>query len=238
MSIKKKPAIDVQLLLSTVHDVSINVSTREIYLNGDLSKESEENIDYRVSTLFLKNIRTLSSINQSPITIHCMSPGGEWDAGIAIYDSIKLCPCETIIMVHGKAYSMASIIMQAASLRIMQPHASFMVHFGWAGSMNTSLGAIEEARVETLRNNTMLKIYAERCQYGKFFIEKRMSLDKIIDYIDKRIKNSSDWYLSSEEALYYGFTDGIAGITSVEELKKTSKKYFTNRRKICNHTKS
>lgn len=231
MSTKKKLLIDAQQLISNIHEISINNVTREIYLNGDLSKESDENIDYRVSTLFLKNIRTLAALSNEPITIHCMSPGGEWEAGIAIYDCIKLCPCETIIMIHGKAYSMASIIMQAASIRIMQPNANVMVHFGWAGSGNTSLGAIEEARVETLRNNVMLKIYAERCQYGKFFSEKRMSLDKVIDYIDKRIKNSSDWYLSSEEALYYGFTDGIAGITSVEELKKTSKKYFDSRRK-------
>jgi ATP-dependent protease ClpP protease subunit len=56
----------------------------------------------------------------------------------------------------------------------------------------------------------MLKIYAERCQHGPFFKEKGWSVEQIMEYIDKQIKEKSDWWLSAAEAVHYGFCDEIA----------------------------
>lgn len=212
--------------LSSVHEVNVNAHTREIYLHGDVNdRESDESINYRVAANFIKNINVLTMISHDPIVIHQMSPGGEWDTGMAIFDSLSLTPCYSILVVHGKAYSMASITMQAATARMMQPNASFMIHFGWCGSFNTSLGSIEEARIETLRNKRMLEIYAERCQYGEFFSKQRMPKEDVIKYIDNRIKGSGDWYMSAEESVYYGFADCIAGTLdkNKKELEKIQK---------------
>ena len=224
MTEKKKEDVDIHQLINTVHELGINVITREIYLNGDTTdRESDENIDYRVATKFVKNIHILNALNHEPIIIHCMSPGGEWEAGMAMYDAIKSSPSPTTIVIHGKAFSMASIIMQAANIRLLHPYSLLMIHYGWAGSCNTSLGAIEEARVESIRNRAMLDIYSERCQNGIFFTKQSMSKCNVSLYIDKRIKNTSDCYLTAKEAVYYGFADSIIEPLIKKQVKKSKR---------------
>jgi ATP-dependent protease ClpP protease subunit len=54
----------------------------------------------------------------------------------------------------------------------------------------------------------MLNIFASKCVNGKFFQERGYNLSKTKSYIKRKMKNG-DWYLSSQDAVYYGFADGI-----------------------------
>ncbi len=55
----------------------------------------------------------------------------------------------------------------------------------------------------------MVEIYASRCyKTGKFFKEKDYSPSRVESYIKRKLGNG-DWYMSAEEAVNYGFVDGI-----------------------------
>jgi ATP-dependent protease ClpP protease subunit len=56
----------------------------------------------------------------------------------------------------------------------------------------------------------MMDIYAERCVHGNFFKEKNYTLDQVKKYLYKKFKDG-DWYMTAEEAVYYGFADGVLG---------------------------
>jgi ATP-dependent protease ClpP protease subunit len=56
----------------------------------------------------------------------------------------------------------------------------------------------------------MLDIYVTNCIKGKFFKERyeEPTEAKVKTFIKKKLKDG-DWYLSSNEAVYYGFADGV-----------------------------
>jgi ATP-dependent protease ClpP protease subunit len=57
----------------------------------------------------------------------------------------------------------------------------------------------------------MFNIYAKRCVDGPFFYEKfgkKPSEKQVKQFLIRKFK-SGDWYMHSDEALYYGFADKI-----------------------------
>ena len=77
---------------------------------------------------------------------------------------------------------------------------------------------------------SVVQIFAKRAIMGEYFQEKGWGVDKIISWIDKKIKDKSDWFLSAEEAVYYGFADGVLGNKGFETINKirSGKKYKGN----------
>ena len=56
----------------------------------------------------------------------------------------------------------------------------------------------------------MIDIYKEKCKKGKYFQEKYQTIndDKVVKFLSRKMKDG-DWYLSSHEAVYYGFADSV-----------------------------
>ena len=52
----------------------------------------------------------------------------------------------------------------------------------------------------------------------KVFQKKGMDLKQAAKFIDQKIKKLGDWILSAEEAVYYGFADGVFGHKGFENL--------------------
>jgi len=70
---------------------------------------------------------------------------------------------------------------------------------------------MNQADYEKRIADVMFEIYANRCVNGKFFYEKfgkKPSAKQVKQYLIRKLK-SGDWYLSAEEAVYYGFADSI-----------------------------
>lgn len=58
----------------------------------------------------------------------------------------------------------------------------------------------------------MLHIFAERAIVGTYFKNKKSTTtEAVYKFFDKMIKDKVDWYLDSEESVYYGLADGILG---------------------------
>jgi len=195
--------------LADLHNYDVNVYTREIHLNSLLSSREDEEmgVDYSMALRFIKNIKFLENQNLDPIIIRQCTVGGDWNYGMAIYDAIKSCRCNTTIVCYAHARSMSSIIPQAANRRIIMPNCDFMVHYGTISLNEISQAAKTSIDQNELASKRMLNIYAERCLHSNFFND--YSLKEIVEFIDKQIRNHVDWYLTPEKACELGFMDAI-----------------------------
>jgi len=200
-------------LLKDFHDYGANIATREIFLHNHYHAEDNQNpgVEYRMSNTFLKNLRALDVKSDQPITIHMQSVGGEWTDGMAIYDAISMCRSYVTIIAYAQASSMSSIILQAADYRAITPNSHFMCHYGSSDINMDYLSAMNYAHYEKRICDVMFNIYAHRCVNGKFFFDKfgkKPSEKQVKQYLIRKLK-SGDWYMDSEEAVYYGFADAI-----------------------------
>jgi ATP-dependent protease ClpP protease subunit len=191
-----------------VHNHNINPLKRIIYLVGCPGQNDEDGgVDFRQAQSFIKNMDLLESKSDDPIVIQMYSTGGDWFAGMAIFDRIVTSSCKVTMVAHSHATSMSGIILQAAHERIMMPSAHFMLHYGSDGTSSDYLSVLNYIEyAKTHIGETMFDIYANRCVNGEFF--KGKTLKQIKSFLKKKLK-SGDWYLSPAEAVKYGFIDRV-----------------------------
>jgi len=166
---------------------------RDIYLIGDIEKDTARGV--------IERLRELANDSTKPITIYINSAGGNVTDGLAIHDAVREIVSRNIevtIIVQGMAYSMGSVVLQAASTgrRFSYPHSWIMIHepAKWAGWQSTSAAAQHLDRLKQMQAQ-IYEILAKRS--GK-------SLQKII-----RDTKRTDFYLDAKKALEYGLIDGI-----------------------------
>ncbi len=202
------------LKVDTIADINhfgLDTQQRELYLHSHISSDEEDNgVDFRIVPQFLKNIRLLDSISHEPILIHMNLCGGDWSCGMAIFDAIELCRSHVTVVVYGQAESMSTIILQAADARIMTPSAWFMVHYGSTAESGQYLNVQNAIKLDRKICEDMLDIYADVCLKSDYFAEKytEPTHEKVKNYLKRKFKDG-DWYLTAEEAVYYGFADGV-----------------------------
>ena len=118
---------------------------RDVYLVGDIEKDIARNV--------IERLREMANDSHRPITLYINSAGGNVTDGLAIHDAVRQIVSrgvEVTIIVQGMAYSMGSVVLQAASdgRRMSLPHSWIMIHepAKWAGwqstwpPRNTSIG--------------------------------------------------------------------------------------------------
>ena len=225
MPISKRTAKDE---INQLHDYNIRIKTREIYLHPRIDSD-DGGVEYGMATQFVKNLDLLANQNSRNILVRMQSPGGSWPDGVAVYDSIIASTSPVTIIAYGYASSMTSVILQAADKRVLMPHTEFMVHFGHISDDNSYLNFVSGSDFLKITTQRMLKIYAKRCINGEHFKRryKAITEEKVMQYIDRVIKERGDWLMTPEESVYYGFADGILGDQGFETIEKirTNKKW-------------
>lgn len=215
--------------LNEVHSYGLIRNTREIFLphNADLA----DNITFETTLAFLKNFAILTQDStKKPIFINLMSGGGGVEYGMALYDCISQY-CSTVGIVHGLAYSSAAFILQSCTYRLMMPNASLMLHHGYLTVDDTVQSAKSYLKCNDNVAETVFNIYANRCIVGSKFVGK--TLVEINKYIRKMIDKHTDWYLSAEEAVAYGFADAICNSDkSASILQKVSQTKIYDHNKV------
>ena len=211
--------------ISEAHENDIIVSTREIFLHGCLDDEEDSGIDCRVSNRFLKNLKILESINNQPITIHQYSIGGEWESGMMIYDAIQQSSASFIFICHGLAASMGSIIPQSIynkGIRLTMPNCYWLIHEGEQAMSGTVKQFQSYYEFSRLSKSQMYAIYTEVChETGAHFED--MSMSKIKSFLRRKLESKEDWWLTAEEAVLYGFVDGIVGAEKYKSMTAIKK---------------
>jgi ATP-dependent Clp protease protease subunit len=166
---------------------------RDVYLIGDIEKD--------IAKATIERLRELASQDMRPITMYINSAGGNVTDGLAIHDAIAQLVrrgYELTVVVQGMAYSMGSVVLQAASpgRRLTFPHSWMMIHepAKWAGWQSTSAAAQHLERLKAMQDQ-IYRILANRS--GK-------PLKQII-----RDTKRTDFYLDAQRALDYGLVDAI-----------------------------
>lgn len=196
-------------IVGEIHNYGVDVKNREIYINEFDDSGESAGVDHRMLQTFIKNMNILKNLSSEPITIHMQTVGGCWYSGMGIYDAIKNCKCKTTFVGYGQLCSMGTVLIQSASKRMITPNSAFMVHWGSSEISGYYLSSQNLASFEKAAAQQMVNIYAERChKTGAFFKESDYSLSKTKAYIKRKL-NNGDWYMTAEEAVYYGFVDGI-----------------------------
>jgi ATP-dependent Clp protease protease subunit len=166
---------------------------RDVYLIGDIEKDT--------ARACIERLRELANENDRPITLFINSAGGNVTDGLAIHDAVRYIISRGIqiqIIVQGMAYSMGSIVLQAASdgQRFAFPHSWIMIHepAKWAGWQSTSAAAQHLERLKQMQDQ-IYRILSSRS--GK-------PLRQII-----RDTKRNDFYLDAQSALEYGLIDAV-----------------------------
>jgi ATP-dependent Clp protease protease subunit len=98
------------------------LQTRSIMLSGEIDKESAEKV--------VKQLLILEAESDEPIKIFINSPGGDVDAGFAIYDMAKFVKNEVYMIGMGLIASAATLVLLAvpAERRLGLPNSSYLIH--------------------------------------------------------------------------------------------------------------
>src|SRR3954454_1076330 len=168
---------------------------RDIYLIGDIDKDSARHT--------IERLREMANDSPKPITLYINSAGGNVTDGLALHDTIAHLVNSGItitIVVQGMAYSMGSVVLQAASpgRRWAFPYSWIMIHepAKWAGWQSTTAAAQPLDRLKQMQSQ-IYRILADRS--GK-------PLRQII-----RDTKRTDFYLDAVKAKDYGLIDDVIG---------------------------
>ncbi len=143
-------------------------------------------------------VRKASTDEKVEIEIIFNSPGGSIVDGFALYDFIRGLGVQGHTITTsalGMAASMAGVLLQAGTTRIMGRQSWLMIHEASFGAVG-KIGEVEDT-VEWVKKvqDRILDIFAEKSTLSKAKIKSRWT--------------RKDWWLSAEEALDLGFIDEI-----------------------------
>jgi ATP-dependent protease ClpP protease subunit len=214
--------------LNLIHSYNIDTKNREIYLHSYLSDSDEESgVDYRSAVVFEKNLRYLNTISLEPILVHMHLPGGDWQDCLGIYDSIRASKSKVIIIANAKVESSSSVLLQAADLRILMPNTNFLIHYGSLSIDNEHKAALSMVQWSEKESEKMIDIFTEKCMNSIISKEKNWKRMMARKHIVSQLATKRDWILTAEEAVRYGFADGIFGTKkypSIDSIKNIIKK--------------
>ncbi|MDF2847956.1 MAG: Clp protease ClpP [Oerskovia sp.] len=130
------------------------------------------------------------------INLYINSPGGSVTAGMAIYDTMVLAPCDVATYAMGMAASMGEFLLAAGTKgkRFALPHARIMMHQPSAGIGGSAADIAIQAEQFALTKKEMNRLNAEFTG---------QSLEKVEADADR------DRWFTAQEALDYGFVDHI-----------------------------
>ena len=164
------------------------LKTRSIILSGELNKDSADKV--------IRDLLVLDSESKKPVKIYINSPGGDVDAGYAIYDMIRFVSSPVTLIGTGLVASAAALILLAvpAERRVGLPNSSYLIH----------------QPLSKMRGNaTEIEIHALQLEKIKAKINKVISdaTGKSMAQVEK--DTDRDHWLNAQEALEYGLISRV-----------------------------
>lgn len=176
------------------------LASRVIYIDDcEITGELVANIVKKIMVL-------VSEDAEKTITIMIDSPGGSVKAGMVLYDLLQTCKTPIRMVVAGRAYSMAAILLAAGKHgRYMLPNSEVMLHQPLLGNPVTG-------------NCSSIKEISDKLNKEK----KKMNqlLSKHTGKTEKQIEKaiSYDHFFDAKEAIAFGLCDGMIGFEEIMEV--------------------
>ena len=160
------------------------LNTRQIILSGEVNKELAEKV--------IRQLLILESDSASkPIYVYIDSPGGDVDAGFAIFDMIRFIKPPVYTIGMGLVASAGALILLAApkNYRLGLPNSHYLIHQPLSGIKGVATDIeIHAKEIEKIRTKINALIAEET---GKDVAEVAKDTDR-------------DYWLSADEAVNYG----------------------------------
>lgn len=171
--------------------------TTTITLTGSIDPNAHDEIQATLATLD----RT------QPLTVILNSDGGSVQHGIGIYNVLRTWPSPITVEIQGWALSVASIILQAGTVRRIHPTGAVMVHAPWLITSGNASDLREKADMLDRISTTMLQAYRRT----------RKTDAAILDWFDGK-----DHWFTAEEALAAGLVDEIIQTDQMPQFANAS----------------
>jgi len=164
------------------------LKTRTILLSGEINKDLAERT--------IRQLLLLEDMADDPIRIFIDSPGGDADAGYAIFDMIRFVrpPVWTIGM--GLVASAASIVQIAAprERRIGLPNSHYLIHQPLSGIRGVA---------------TDIEIHARELDKLRERINRLIATETGVSFEQVEKDTDRDFWMNSEEAVKYGLISRV-----------------------------
>lgn len=178
-------------------------STRREFADEDVTADAQRIYDFS-ETVSAKSVQECIDVltewrkrSADPITVRFTSPGGGVLPGLALYDYLVALRAEGIhitTVALGYAASMAGILLQAGTHRLVGPNAYILIHEVSSGA----IGKISELKDETKFADALWKRLSELLA-----ARSTLSALQVRNRADRR-----DWWLDADDAVELGFADG------------------------------
>jgi len=168
-------------------------------LNKGIIDIATDNIDGEAAIYVRQSLHILTTMDTPDITLIITSDGGEVEAGLAIYDMIRLYPGKVTGRVVGYARSMAVIILQACDVRECTQHSLIKIHNILRDKVSLS----------SLRSKHKLdKLYKDmECRQASLYRVLSQRSGQSISSVRKACGKEENW--TAAEALRFGLIDKI-----------------------------
>ena len=160
------------------------LNTRQIILSGEVNKELAEKV--------IRQLLILESDSASkPIYVYIDSPGGDVDAGFAIFDMIRFIKPPVYTIGMGLVASAGALILLAASknYRLGLPNSHYLIHQPLSGIKGVA---------------TDIEIHAKEIEKIRVKINALIAEETGKDVADVAKDTDRDYWLSADEAAAYG----------------------------------
>lgn len=167
-------------------NVLCDLDLREIYIVGNIDGST-----FQSTVIALRNLEA----SKGPITIILNTPGGDVSAGMGMYDAIRMCKNKVTCICMGQCMSMGLLILSACDDRLSSQECQFMAHDAQV--------ALNQAPLSTINRYIADAQYSKQ-RYVTLLAEKSHLTVKEVEALCS-IEN----FMSAEQAMGYGFLDGI-----------------------------
>jgi len=171
------------------------LKTRTILLCGEINKELAEKT--------IRQLLLMEDINSDPIRIFIDSPGGDADAGYAIFDMIRFVKPEVWTIGMGLVASAAAIIQLASpkERRVGLPNSHYLIHQPLSGIRGVA---------------TDIEIHANELEKLREKINRLIADETGIPHEQVEKDTDRDYWMNSAEAVSYGLISRV--ITNRSEI--------------------
>ncbi len=160
------------------------LNTRQIILSGEVNKELAEKV--------IRQLLILEADSASkPIYVYIDSPGGDVDAGFAIFDMIRFIKPPVYTVGMGLVASAGALILLAApkNRRLGLPNSHYLIHQPLSGIKGVA---------------TDIEIHAKEIEKIRVKINALIAEETGKDVADVAKDTDRDYWLSADEAVNYG----------------------------------
>lgn len=174
------------------------LKTRQIILSGEINKDLADKIVRQLLVLEADDAK-------KTIYMYIDSPGGDVDAGFAIFDMIRFIKCPVVLVGMGLIASAATLVLLAVpkEKRVGLPNSRYLIHQPMSGMKGVA---------------TDIEIHAKEMEKTKALLNKLIA-DETGTPLDQVTQDTNrDYWLDSEEAVKYGLISKI--VTKRTDLPK------------------